>query len=152
MIIRSVYTAVFFMLMCSAWSQQPVQWSFRAEKVKANEFKLFASARIQEGYHLFALQQPDDAIAMPTKIVINSSSEIDLAGPFRAEGQMEKVRDSVLEIEAWQFSRKVDFINSVILKNNRYKVTITGYVEYQVCSDDQCYPPTRLNFSLPLNH
>lgn len=130
----------------------PVQWTFSAEKIRSDQYRVHVTARIQPGYHIFSLAQPQDAIALPTKINFNSMAEIDGIGTLKEDGALEKVRDESLEIESWQFSEKVDFSSLVTLKSPKFKTTLTGQVEFQVCSADKCYPPARINFSLPLNH
>lgn len=133
-------------------AQQPVQWNYSIEKVKGNQYKLRVSARIQSGYHVFALTQPEDAIATPTRISIASEPYINDVGVFREEGVLEKVRDADFGIESWHYSDKVDFVSVITLKNSKARALLSGVVEYQVCSADKCYPPTKVNFSIPLNH
>ena len=132
-------------------SQQPVQWSFYAEKVRTNQYKVTLTARVQTGYHVFALTQPADAIAMPTKINIAGNPDISDIGCFTEEGMLEKVKDETFGIESWHFSDKVSFVGIVTLRG-RSRTVLSGHVEFQVCSEDKCYPPTRVNFNVPLNH
>jgi hypothetical protein len=145
----------FFLLMVLApvavLSQQPVQWSFSVEKIRTNQYKVNLTARIQPGYHVFALAQPEDAIATPTKINITTNPEVSDIGCFAEEGVMQRVKDEMLGIESWHFSEKVSFTGIVTLRS-RNKTLLSGQVEFQVCSEDKCYPPTRVNFNLPLNH
>ena len=129
-----------------------MNWSFSVEKVKANQYKVRLVAKIPPGYHIFSLTQPEDAIAMPTKITLNNNPDIAAPGVFKEEGELEKIKDPTLDIGAWQFSDKVDFTAIVTLKNNKSRTTLSGQVEFQVCNDDQCYPPAKVSFSLPLNH
>jgi thiol:disulfide interchange protein DsbD len=133
-------------------AQSPVQWTFSTEKIKSNQYRVHLTAKIQPGYHIFSMTQPEDAIVLPTKINFNNATDVDEIGALREEGTLEKVRDESLEIESWQFSDKVNFSGLITLKNAKSKTTLTGQVEFQVCGTDRCYPPAKVNFSLPLNH
>ena len=132
-------------------AQSPVQWTFSAEKVGSNQYRVHLTARIQPGYHIFSMTQPEDAIVNPTKINFTGITDTDEIGPLKEDGMLEKVKDESLQIESWQFSGKVDFSGLITLKN-KTKTTLGGQVEFQVCSSDKCYPPTKISFSLPLNH
>jgi hypothetical protein len=132
-------------------SQEPVQWNFSVEKIKSNQYKVRLTARIQSGYHVFALKQPEDAIVNPTKINFTRNPVVRV-GDFSEEGTMEKVRDADLDIESWHFSDKVDFVGVVTLKSSNVKTVLAGHVEFQVCNSNRCYPPAKVNFTLPLNH
>jgi len=133
-------------------AQSPVQWTFSTEKVRSNQYRVHLTARIQPGYHIFSMTQPEDAIALPTKINFSSISDIEEIGALKEDGTLEKVREESLQIESWQFSEKVDFSGLVTLKNIKSKTTLTGQIEFQVCSSERCYPPAKISFSLPLNH
>lgn len=133
-------------------AQSPVQWTFSSEKIKSNQYRVNLTAKIQPGYHIFSMTQPEDAIVNPTRVSFNSLPEVDDISALKEEGALEKVKDAVLELESWQFSEKVNFSGIVTLKNSKSKSTLSGQVEFQVCSADKCYPPARVNFSLPLNH
>lgn len=133
-------------------AQSPVQWTFSAEKVRSNQFRVHLTARIQPGYHIFSMTQPEDAIVLPTKINFAGMPDVDEISTLKEGGTLEKVRDESLQIESWQFSEKVDFSGLVTLKNTKSKTMLSGQVEFQVCSSDRCYPPAKVNFSLPLNH
>lgn len=133
-------------------AQQPVQWDFCVEKVKPNQYKVYVTAKIQSGYHVFALTQPEDAIATPTKISFTNNPVINEISPFAEEGVLKKERDESLDIESWHYSDVVNFVGLVTLKTSKVKTLLAGQVEFQVCSEDRCYPPTKINFTLPLNH
>jgi hypothetical protein len=135
-----------------AFAQGPIQWSFSAEKIKLNQYRVHLVAKIQSGYHIFSMTQPEDAIVLPTKVSFSNNGDIDEIGAFKEEGELEKTKDEVLEIESWQYSNKVNFTGIVTLKSSKSKTILSGEVEFQVCSSDRCYPPTKVNFRLPLNH
>ena len=90
-------------------AQSPVQWTFSTEKVKSNQYRVHLTAKIQSGYHIFSMTQPEDAIVNPTRINFNSMSDVEDIGALKEEGTLEKVKDAILEIESWQFSDKVNF-------------------------------------------
>jgi hypothetical protein len=57
-------------------SIQPVSWNYNAIQVKGNTYELHLTASIQPRWHIYAQQQPDNAIAMTTTIQFMDDSLI----------------------------------------------------------------------------
>jgi thiol:disulfide interchange protein DsbD len=64
-------------------------------------------------------------------------------------GKLEKFKDEVLDVTAFQYSNKVSFVQVVKLKG-RAKTNVTGKLEFQTCDDKKCLPPKTVNFSIAL--
>jgi len=52
-------------------------------------------------------------------------------------------------VDVKQFSDKVDFVQVVKLKA-QVKTSVDAAVEYMVCNDKQCLPPSTKKFSIAL--
>ena len=130
-------------------AQNPVSWTFSAKKIDDKTYEVRMTANIQSGWHLFSLQQPDDAVALPTGFTINNNPLFKLDGKIREEGKLEKFHDKRLDISANQYSNKVDFVQVVKLKASA-KTNLTGSVEFQTCNDERCLPPKTVNFNIAL--
>jgi Disulphide bond corrector protein DsbC len=128
----------------------PVSWNFTSKKVDDKTYEIHMIATIQDGWHLYSQQQPDDAIAMPTTFTINSNPLVKLDGKIKELGKMEKFTDKKLGLSANQYSKKVTFVQQVKLKGNA-KTNFTGNVEFQTCDDKKCLPPKTINFNVTLN-
>ncbi len=73
----------------------------------------------------------------------------ELAGPAKEEGKLEQHHEELFGVDVKQFSNSVDFVQTIKLKSPvRTSANIT--VEYMVCNDKQCLPPTSKKFSIAL--
>ena len=62
---------------------------------------------------------------------------------------MEVMKDATLGVSANQYSKTVDFVQTVKLKA-KAKTSLNGSVEYQTCDDKKCLPPKTINFSVAI--
>lgn len=85
---------------CIGIAQSPVQWNLSAQNVNDKEYEIKLTATIQPGWHLYSQKQPEDAIALPTKIVFNKNPLLELKDKVKEQGKLEKYKDNTLEVEA----------------------------------------------------
>jgi thiol:disulfide interchange protein DsbD len=64
-------------------------------------------------------------------------------------GKLEKYKDDILDVSAYQYSDKVNFVQMVKLKG-KGKTAVTGKLEYQTCDDKKCLPPKTIPFTIAL--
>ena len=136
-------------LVSMAAAQNPVSWSFASKKLGDNVYELRLTATIQPGWHLYAQNQPADAIAIPTTFSFNSNPLLTMDGKTKEVGKLEKYKDPTLGVTANQYSNKVDFVQLVKVKG-KAKTNVTGKLEFQTCDDKKCLPPKTVNFSIAL--
>ena len=133
----------------SVYTQSPVNWNFTSKKVSDKTFEVHLTANIQQGWHLYSQDQPDDAIAIPTSVKINNNPLLKLDGKVKEVGNMEKYKDKILGISAHQYSTKVDFVQVVKMKSNAL-TNVSGSVAFQTCDDKKCLPVKTVNFNIAL--
>lgn len=143
------FLVVIGVLLCiKGFSQaSPVQWEFTAKPVGENLYEVNLTAILKEGWYIYSQSLPADAINVATSFNFANTF---LKGRLKEDGKLEKSKDESLGIESWYFKNKVVFKGLVevkILKEN-----INGSVEFQVCSEDKCLPPAKINFSIAINH
>lgn len=143
------FIAAFFAFVTNATAQDPVHWTFRAEKTADKTYEIHLTATIDEGWHIYAQHQPKDAISLPTKIVFTKSPLFTLNGTAKESGKLEKQRVEVLEIEQNMYEHTVDFVQVVKLKA-AVKTTASGTITYMACTGEQCLQPKTIPFSAPL--
>jgi thiol:disulfide interchange protein DsbD len=107
------------------------------------------TATIQNGWHLYSQHQPEDAVAIPTTFTLAKNPLLEMTGKIKEIGKLEKFHDKELNLSANQYSRKVDFVQTVKLKG-KIKTKLSGSVEYQTCDDKKCLPPKTVNFTVLL--
>ncbi len=144
-----VVCVLFAGLFMQAQSLNPVSWSFSAKKISDKVYEVVLTATIQKGWHLYAQNQPADAINMPTVVKFNANPLVVLTGKTIETGKLEFFQDKKLKLSANQYSDKVVFTQKVTLKA-KAKTNIGGSVEFQTCDDKKCLPPKTVPFSISL--
>ncbi len=127
----------------------PVHWSFKADNISGNKYEAHLTASIQTGWHVYSQVQPNDAIAMPTLVKFSRDPLLTLTGEVKEIGQFEKNSIKVLGITQNEYENKVDFVQELILKG-KVKTCISGYITFQVCTDERCLPPKTVPFTIAL--
>lgn len=131
-------------------AQNPVSWAFTSKKISDKVYELHLTATIQPGWHLYSQKQPEDAIAQPTSFTFNNNPLLNFDGTVKELGKMEKYTDKLLDVSAYQYSNKVNFVQVVKLKG-KVKTAVTGKLEFQTCDDKKCLPPKTVPFTIALN-
>lgn len=147
---KILFTILSLFFLASVSAQHPVSWSFTAKKLDDKTYEIHMTATMQDGWHLYSQDQPDDAIAIPTTFTIKSNPLLKLDGKIKEVGKMEKFQDKKLGLSANQYAKSVNFVQVVKLKG-KAKTNFSGNVEYQTCDDKKCLPPKTVNFNVALN-
>ena len=138
----------FMVIAVHGQGQNPVSWNFTTKKIADKTFEVHMTANVQSGWHIYSQTQPDDAIALPTSITVNTNPLVTLNGKIKEVGKMEKYKDPTLGSTAHQYSGKVDFVQVIKLKANA-KTNFAGNIEYQTCDDKKCLLKS-VNFNIAL--
>src|SRR5699024_558231 len=112
-----------------AFGYSPVSWQYHVAKTSDNIYELNISAKIQQGWHLYSQHQPEGAIAIPTRIKFNKEPSIIFKGRPKEVGEREKSTIKSLGISAYQYTGKVDFVQTIKIKGT-VPVSIAGTVTY----------------------
>jgi thiol:disulfide interchange protein DsbD len=137
------------LLSTAVQGQNPVTWNYSVKRIDDKTFEVHLKATVQNGWHIYSQTQPREAIAIPTTIKFSNHPLIKLSGKTKENGKLEKIKEQALGIEAWQYSDKVEYVQTIILKTN-VKTYVSGNIEYQTCTEGKCLPPRIVEFSLRL--
>ena len=128
---------------------EPVKWSTSVEKISDTKYKLIAKASIDSGWHLYSQNVPEDG-PIPTTFTYD-----DNGGAFKIVGNTSEeeghtVDDPVFNMKIKFFEKTATFIQTVEVSGD--KKTVNGFVEFMVCDDTKCLPPTEVDliFNLPI--
>ena len=147
---KAVILSLFLFATMAVSAQNPVTWTFTSKKGTDNSYEIHMTATIEKGWHLYSQTQPEDAIAIPTTFAITSNPLIEVVGKIKEDGKMEKFHDSQLDLSANQYSKTVNFVQTIKLKG-KAKTSFSGSVEYQTCDDKKCLPAKTVNFKVALD-
>lgn len=124
----------------------PVDWSFKAERISETEAELIFTASIESGWHLYA-QEIDGDGPIPTSFTFQELGGAELVGEV-SEGEGHKEMDENFGMELKYFEDQADFVQRVKISNSA--TSISGELEFMVCNNERCLPPDYLEFEFNL--
>jgi hypothetical protein len=127
--------------------QNPVQWKFEAKK-KGTNYEIVITATVDKPWHIYSQNTPKGG-PLPTNIAFKKNPLVTISGKVVETGKLEKVYDKNASIDVLFYSGKVVFTQLVKVKAG-VKTNVSGTVEYMVCDDEQCLPPTKKTFDIKL--
>lgn len=146
---KSIFLLLIALINYSGFSQMipEVTWTTSVERLSDTEYNLVSKATIPAGFHLCSQDVPDGG-PIPTaftyddeggavKILGNTSEE---------EGHI--VDDPVFEMEIKFFENNTVFKQKVDVSEGIS--TINAFVEFMICNDTQCSPPTEVDLEFKL--
>ena len=132
----------------SAQTGLPVQWKISSKKMNATTYEIHLTAKMDENWHIYSQSTPDGG-PTPTSISFLKNPLLSLQGQVQEVGKMEKHFERLFGVEVRQFSGKVDFVQTVVVKG-KVKTAINGTVSFMTCNDEECLPAKALKFSIPV--
>ncbi|ARV15347.1 protein-disulfide reductase DsbD family protein [Polaribacter sp. SA4-12] len=146
---KNIFFFLFLTFSLGIFSQieDPLQWSTSVEKVSDTEFILISTATIEEGWHLYAQEVPEDG-PIPTTFTFDASK-----GGFSLEGKT--IEEEGHTVDDPVFEMKIKFFENSAIFKQRVKTTsdinsIKGVVEFMVCDDSKCLAPTEIDLVFKL--
>ncbi len=139
-----------FLIGSASYAQihDPVAWETSVEKINDSEFELVISASIEEGWHLYSQNVPEGG-PIPTSIKITEdATNFQLIGKT-SEGKGHEEFDNVFGMNIKYFESQAVFKQKIRLLSSD-KIKIAGIIEFMVCDDTNCLPPTEIDLSFEL--
>lgn len=131
----------------NAQLEQPVTWSYAAKKVSATEAVIYIKATIDEGWHLYSQNiKPGGPVA--SQFTFKPAAAYTLIGKVKEPKPIVK-NEKVFNMEVAYFEDSAVFQQKIKLKGKK-PFQVKGSVEFMVCNDTQCLPPTEVVFNIPV--
>jgi len=137
--------AVFAGSMVMAQSSKEVTWNFTAKKISDKKYEIHMTATVGGDYHIYAQNAGDGPI--PTSFKFAKNPLIVPAGKIQEIGKMVTKMESAWGHDVRYYEKTVDFVQVVNLKSNA-KTSFAGKVEFMVCNDQQCLPPSDVDIKV----
>lgn len=152
---RNIGQAIVFMLLVlfAAGSLQaqivnPVHWSWKAEQVKDEEYKVVFTALIDKPWHTYGMYIQEGG-PVKTSFTFDKNADVELLGKMTESGpKVKEGMDDVFGINVKLFEEKAVFEQRIKIKN---PTTLKGSFEFMVCDDKSCLPPDTKKFSLEIS-
>jgi len=129
-----------------AQSSKQVQWSYTAKKIADKTYEVHITATINGDYHLYA-QDVGGEGPVPTAFTFSKNPLTNLYGKVKETGKAIKKFESAWNHDVKYYEKTVDFVQVVKLKGN-VKTSLAGKVEFMVCNEKQCLPPSEVEISV----
>ncbi|TBO43600.1 protein-disulfide reductase DsbD family protein [Pedobacter kyonggii] len=124
--------------------ESPVHWSFSSEKINDQEAFLVLKANIDPGWHVYS-QFIKEGGPVPTSFKFDPSPAFQLVGEVLESPKALSGFDKNFDMKISWHEKQVIFKQRIKLKQ---ATTITGSLEFMVCNDHKCLPPTDEQFSI----
>ena len=140
----------FFLIGSNLFAQMksPVKWGLTAKKIKVNIYEVHITAEVEADWHIYSQFTPDGG-PVATKFTFTKNPLLTLQGAVKEIGKLETHHEKLFGVDVKQFSKKVEFVQLVKVKA-AVKTNLAGSIEFMVCNEKQCLPPTTKDFSISL--
>ena len=135
-------------LSAAAQIQDPVDWSYSVKKLSADTYTFSATANIEGDWHIYS-QTTGKGGPVPTKINFKKNPLITVVGATKEAGKVKQVYDELFKTNVRYIGETATYTQTIKVRAG-VKTNISGSVEYMVCDDRQCLPPSKKTFDLKL--
>lgn len=114
----------------------PVKWQISQHKLNANTVELEFIANIEDGWHLYAADMPDDG-PLPLEIKFETLTNAQLVGKIVNNSKAHEEFDNTFEMTVRFYEKTARFTQKITVSGD---YTIAGYVKGQGCNEGACVP------------
>lgn len=138
----------FFNGISQTGSAKQVSWTTTSKKIGDKKYEVRLTATIAGNYHMYA-QIAGVEGPVPTTISFTPNPLLLLQGKPTEQGK----KITKLE-EAWDgkvnfYEKTVSFVQ-IVQGKTKAKTNLNGKIEFMVCDDQLCLPPSEFNFKIPV--
>ena len=128
--------------------QDPVQFKTELKKISDTEAQIIFTGTIDAGWHVYSTDLPEGG---PISATFNTDKMegIELDGKLTPEGKEIQNYDKMFEMNVRYFEDVATFVQKLKITAANY--FIEGYFQYGSCNDENCLPPTDIEFSFSGN-
>lgn len=125
----------------------PVKWAYQAVKTGEKQYNIIITANVDAPWHIYSQFVKKGPV--PTTVQFAKNPLVVLNGSTKEVGKLEKKFDKNFDAVIGSFGGKVQFIQAVTLKVTT-KTKLTGTIEFMVCNEERCLPPTKQSFEVDI--
>lgn len=122
----------------------PVHFSVQQKVVSPTEVDVIFTGKIDNGWHVYSTGLPADGPVSAT-LTTEKAEGVKPLGKLKAQGKEISNFDQVFGMKLRYFEKSVTFVQRYQITGKTY--TLKGYLEYGACNDENCMPPTQVEFS-----
>ena len=124
--------------------QNPVTMTATQKKVADDALEIVFQGSVEAGWHVYGTDIADGG---PTRAELTLEKQKGLKpdGKLRATGKVHRAMDDMFGMEVSYMEGTASFSQRFIITEPEYEVA--GYLTYGACNDENCIPPTNVEFS-----
>ena len=124
--------------------QDPIKFKTEWKKLSNDEVEVIFQATLDEGWHVYSTDLGDGGPISAT-FNVESQEGVELVGKLTPRGEEIDKMDPIFNMRVRYFEDEATFVQKLKITGKNYK--ITGYMQYGACNDENCLPPTSVEFS-----
>jgi len=123
---------------------EPIKWSSAFKQTGAKTAEIVFTASLDKGWHLYGMIIPENG-PKPTKFSFPKLENAELDGKVTSTSKLHEEYDAGFEMKLNWYVGEAVFVQKVKLKDAAAYL-IKAEVNYMVCNDESCLPPTTEKF------
>ena len=141
---RFLSLAVLFLATTLAMVAQ-IDFKVSYKRVSPTELDVVFTGTAEPGWHIYSTNIPDGG-PNPAMFGLDKIEGAELVGKLKPGAGAKKEYDAMFEMDITFFENNCTFTQRVKLTAENYAVK--GYLNYSACNDQNCLPPTNVEFDL----
>ena len=141
--------SLFTLFLCAAavaWAQfhNPVVIKASQNKVSDDVVEVVFRGTIDAGWHVYGTDFADGG---PTRaeLTLETQKGVEPDGKLCAAGNVQRKMDEMFGMEVSYMEGTAEFVQRFVITEPEYE--ISGYLTYGACNDENCMPPTNVEFN-----
>ena len=131
-------------VVAQAQIQEPVKFKSELKTLVAGEAEIVFTATIDKGWHVYSTDLGEGGPISAT-FNVEKISGATVVGKLQPKGKEIASYDKLFEMNVRYFESTAQFVQKLKLTGGDYK--IEGFLEYGACNDENCLPPTQVEFN-----
>jgi len=122
----------------------PIHFSVSQKKVAPDRVEIIFQGKMDNGWHVYSTALPANG---PTSATFNleAADGAVIDGKLMPRGKEISRYDNLFEMNVRYFEHEATFVQNIKITAPKYSVK--GYLEYGACNDQNCLPPTSVEFN-----
>lgn len=137
-----LFLSFFWCILATAQMQNPVTFKSEFKKISDTEAEIIFTGSIEKGWHVYSTDLGDGPISATFNI--DKKENVELVGKLKPVGKEIEKFDKIFGMKLRFFEHEAKFSQKIKLLNSDYY--LQGYMEYGSCNDENCLPPTPVEF------
>lgn len=124
--------------------QEPVKFKTEWKAISDTEAEIVFTGEVEDGWHIYSTDLPEGGPISAT-FNVDKIEGAEVVGKLMPQGKEIDVMDPIFQMQVRYFSDTATFVQKIKITDKNY--TIAGYLEYGACNDENCLPPTSVDFA-----